>query len=745
MRYTDLERTRSAWVSKNWTYKLLRWDEFDYNLLNNVLYKKKTGKGRSGTYNDIIIMADTETSKRKDWHELDEFGNTDPQENHICAWSISFRFFHMNIVTLYGTRPSEFIMMLRNLRNVLKGDDIYIYFHNLSYDHFFLRRFLYDAFGTPKKMLSTKPHYPVSIKFNNNIIFRDSLILSGCKLEKWAEDLDVDHKKAVGAWDYDKVRNQSDDQFTDDELKYIECDTLAGVECIEALMNSLGKSIYSIPLTNTGIPREEVRNRAKKNHGHDNFLRQALTYDQYKKVRRLYHGGYAHANRYFIGTILDSSNTLGFDFASSYPFCLLSQKYPATAFKPYRKAASVQFILDNSERYAFIFKLTLVNARLKDPLEAMPAIQTDKVEHSINLITDNGRVISCGFCELYICEQDLIVIDDLYEWDKAICTEIEFAGKDYLSRWFTDYIYELFEAKCRLKGGDPVLYALAKARINSVYGLTIQSCVREELVEVYEDGEYQINEFGDTAKLQSGMYRVNFEKKEEDEYNKYVKRKNSVLNYQIGVYCTAYAFKHLFMLGKCVNRYYTKDGKLAFPPHWYYSDTDSAYSDDWNYAELLKYNQRCKEMLLANNYGAVNIDDKEFWLGIAEHKEPDDSYTEFAVLGSKRYAGRSCKDNKIHITVAGVPKEKGALTLNDDLKNFKQDHIFRGEDTGKLAHFYLFNDIHIDEEGNEVADSIDLKPCDYHLDAVNKWEYIEADEVYMSFALDGEETDIYEL
>ena len=744
MRYTDLERTRSEWIRRHWDYKLLRWDEFDYQLLNNVLYKKKTGKGRAGTYNDVIIMADTETSKRPDWHELDEFGNTDPQENHICAWSISFRFFHMNIVTLYGTRPSEFCMMLHNLRNVLKGDDIYIYFHNLSYDHFFLRRFIYQEFGIPKKELNTKPHYPVSLKFNNGIVLKDSLILAGCKLQKWAEDLNVEHQKAVGSWDYDKIRNQSDNDFNSEELKYIECDTLAGVECIDALMSSLSKTIYSIPLTNTGIPREEVRNRAKKNRGHENFLRQALTYEQYVKVKKLYHGGYSHGSRYIIGDQLVDENTLGFDFASSYPFCLTSQKFPCTAFKEHHKDEDPSYILNNADKFAFIFKITFINIRLKDILEPMPALQTDKLDKTINLQTDNGRVIQCGFCDLYMCEQDLIVIDQIYTWDKAICSEIEIAGKDYLPRWFTDYVYELFEAKCRLKGGDPILYALAKARINSVYGLTIQSCVRQEFIEVTEDGEYQINEYGDTAFLKSGMYRPDFSKKEKDEYKKYLNRKNTVLPYQWGVYCTAYAFKHLFMLGRCVNRYYKEDGSLAFPPHWYYSDTDSAYSDDWNYAELLKYNQRCKEMLQANGYGAVYVNNKEFWLGIAEHKEPDDTYTEFCVLGSKRYAGRSLKDGEIHITVAGVPKEKGALTLKNDLKNFHEDHIFRGEETGKLAHFYLFNDIHIDEYGNEVADSIDLKPCDYHLDAVNKWEFIEEDEVYMTMALE-EVTDLYEI
>ena len=59
------------------------------------------------------------------------------------------------------------------------------------------------------------------LKFDNGIILKDSLILAQCKLEKWANDLNVHHKKAVGSWDYDLIRHQ-DHQFTDEELHYIE-------------------------------------------------------------------------------------------------------------------------------------------------------------------------------------------------------------------------------------------------------------------------------------------------------------------------------------------------------------------------------------------------------------------------------------------------------------------------------------------------------------------------------------------
>ena len=111
-------------------------------------------------------------------------------------------------------------------------------------------------------------------------MIKDSLILAQRKLEKWANDLDVEHKKAVGSWDYDKFRNQ-DTPLSTEELHYIECDTLAGVECLDKTMEALHKRIYSIPLTATGIPREQTRVRGKKYHARDWFLQQALTYDQY--------------------------------------------------------------------------------------------------------------------------------------------------------------------------------------------------------------------------------------------------------------------------------------------------------------------------------------------------------------------------------------------------------------------------------------------------------------------------------
>ena len=731
----------SSYVNKYHKYKMVFWNKYDYSFLsNNIMYYKKKGKFQKGTWNDVILAADTETSKG---HEI----TSDPSVNHVCAWTISIRAYHCNIVTLYGSRPSEMMQAFQKIRDALKGDDIFCYFHNMSYDYTFLRLFFFQYFGKPVKELNTKPHYPIMLKFENGLIIKDSLILAQCKLEKWANDLNVHHKKAVGSWDYDLIRDQSDKPcFTRAEMRYIENDTLALCECLDALCITLGKSISSMPYTATGIVREELRDIAKKNNGHNEFLRKACTFEQQEKLEKLYHGGFSHANRFYIGDIFNEALTYGADFNSSYPFCLLAYKYPDGKFISLERNVTPEYIIRNSEEYAFIFKASFRNIRLKDNRFPMPALQASKCDYSINMKVDNGRVTKAGFFNIYICEQDLIVISSMYTWDECICSEVEISKKEYLPRWFTDYVYERYKAKCEMKpvkDKDPVGYALAKSRVNLLYGLCVQKPCRLNYLEVTEAGEYKFNKNGDTDWFESGEYRIDWDQDMHKEYDKFLNNPNTILNYQIGVYCTAYAFRNLFLLGDCVNKYFDKNGRYAYPPHWFYSDTDSCYSDDWNMDKINAYNEDCKKRLLDNGYGPVKVGKKEYWLGVAE-LDPDSVYTEFTFLGSKRYAGRAKEDNELHITVAGVPK-KGAICLENNLNNFDKNFIFDGLRTGKLTHFYIFSadGIYTDQFGNEIGDSIDLEPCDYRLDAVDREEYINTEDFYFEYY--GEENfDIYD-
>lgn len=681
----ELFNIRKDFLSRYYPYEMVHWSDFDYKVLKNIMYRKRAGRGNNNTYNEVIIMADTETSKKV---------SGEVYYNHVVAWTISLRAFDMNLVTLYGHKPDTMINCIHKLMNYMLGKETIIYFHNLPYDWVFLRKFFFIEFGFPDKQLNTKPHYPISICWENGLILKDSLILAQRNLDKWAKDMGVEHLKAKGKWDYDKIRTQ-EEIFSSDELEYIEHDTLAGVECIDAYMHALNKSLYSMPYTATGIPREEVRNRAKEYHYHDRFLTMALSYDQQVIMEKVYHGGYTHANRHMINVIKNDVSC--YDFASSYPFVMLSEKYPMEKFTPF-KNCSISDILSLKDEYALTFKLCLFRPRLIDDFISMPALQFSKCVKTVNVVLDNGRILCADYIEIYLNELDLEVIANQYTYDKHLCINVEYAVKDYLPRWFTDYIFELFQAKTVLKGGDKVLYNLAKAKLNSLYGMCVQKPIKDTIEEQYISGDYE--------------YLNN---DPEELYDKYLKNHNTILPYQWGVWVTAYAFRNLFKLGACCDE-------------WVYSDTDSCYGIGWNKEKLEEYNSICKEKLLANGYGCVLYNNREYWLGVAEF---DGSYSEYKVQGAKRYCGRSVDDGELHITVAGVPKN-GATCLNNDINNFVPGLIFSGAVTGKKTHTYFYVDeIYTDDKGNITGDSIDLSNCDYLLGSVHTvdWEKIFNEEV----------------
>lgn len=693
MKRYQLYNKRREYFQNEHKYKMVLWSEFDFSIFNQIMYILRAGNGHNDeSYNDVIIMCDTETSK--------EISNTNCR-NYVVAWTISVRAFNTNIVTLYGHKPSELIECIDKMHKIMPGDKTIIYIHNTSFDWVFLRKFMFRKWGTPDKQLNTKSHYPLFITFNNGITFKDSLILAQRKLEKWADDLNVEHKKAVGSWQYEKIRKQSDD-FNAEELHYIENDTLAGVECLQATMDVLNKRIYSMPYTATGIPREAIRKIGKDYHARDLFKRICPEYLIQCILENVYHGGYTHANRHYISRTV-KGKIICLDFNSSYPYCLLSEKYPMEKFTPLGKSVDKNYILRNSEQYAFIFKLIGKNVHLKNDWIPMPALQMSKAK-TVNAIEDNGRILAAAYMEIYISEMDLKIIDEQYEAYPFICTEIYYSEKDYLPRWFTDYVFKCYEDKCKLKGKDPVLYSIAKAKLNSLYGMCCQKPVKLLIEEDYTSGDFSINK--DTPP--------------EELYDRYVKKYTSILPYQWGVWCTAYAFYNLHTLGKCV----ASDGV------WLYSDTDSCYATKWDDKKVAAYNKKCHEKLLANGYGAVMYEGKEFWLGEAT---VDGIYKEFRTVGAKRYCTRYDDSGELKITVAGVPK-KGVKCLKDNINNFKRGFIFDGETTGKLQHTYYFeSDIWIDEDENERADSIDLSPASYVLDDVTvvDWEKLWEEELNM--------------
>lgn len=660
---------------------LKHWKAYSFKDLGSVEYHYDYRKRETSA--NLIICADTETSK--------QCNEGEPRPNYVVAWSVCVFNYVAGVQSVYyGHRPDTIITFLTKLQNDIDAG-INVYFHNLNYDYTFLRQFAFDVWGMPDDQLAVKPHKPLIIRWRSAAVtWKDSLILSQRSLERWAADLNVEHKKAVGKWDYEKIRTQHE-EFNADELLYISNDVLAQSECVNTMRENLNISAVSdMPLTFTSIIRNEARRRSRGSiragriKWYSKYREIVPPIEVYLMLERAYHGGYTHANRYCIGDLYE--NVTGFDFASSYPYVMMSEKFPMDKFERFPDADPYK-ILKLKDDFAFVFDLLIYDFELKPGIE-MPYLQRSKItKWSDDFVMDNGRVISGTLAQITYTEIDLELFVNTYDFKMIAVKNCYMSAKAYLPEWLRNYIYELFEKKTRLKGADPVLYGLAKMQLNGVYGMCVEKSIRTEYTENYITGEY------------SAQYPDNPAEALEKRY----KSKNAFLPYQWGVWVCAYAVRNLYNLGACCGL-------------WLYSDTDSVKGLEWNFEAVNSYNELCKKKLLeAGVFHPIEHNGREYWLGIAEF---DGKYDEFITLGSKRYVVR--EDGKLKITVAGVPKA-GAACLHDDIHNFKIGKVFDGQTSGKKQLTYFLGDPIREENGIIYGDSIDLSECDYLLSATEKF------------------------
>ena len=128
----------------------------------------------------------------------------------------------------------------------------------------------------------------------------------------------------------------------------------------------------------------------------------------------------------------------------------------------------------------------------------------------------------------------------------------------------------------------------------------------------------------------------------------------------------------------------------------YYCDTDSIkVCEGFDENVIEQYNEKVKSIvnytskalnIPLEKFAPLDVYGKSHMLGLFEK---DAYYQKFVTQGAKKYAYQI--DGKIHITVSGVPK-KGANALKV-LENFKDNFIFKHEDTGKNTLQYNDNQI----------------------------------------------------
>ena len=595
---------------------------------------------------------------------------------------------------IIGRTWNDFLYFCKKLYDFLNLKERYIvvYVHNLSYEFQFICKWFnwIDIFADSERK-------PIKATTDTHFIFKCSYRLSGYSLEVLANNLKSHNiKKMVGDLDYNLIRN-SKTPISKEELKYCENDVLIVTSYIDEQINEFG-NIEKIPLTQTGKVRRYVRKQCFQNKEYQYFIKElTIEKPEYMLLKNAFMGGFTHCNAMYTNKICH--NVTSYDFTSSYPTVLISEKYPMSKGKEVF-IKNENELLNLIKNYCVLVDLHFTNIKSSFMYEQI--ISYSKCRNVKNPLINNGRIVQADTLTISCTDVDFLNIRDFYKWDSMKIGLCYIYKKDYLPKEFIKTILHLYKSKTELKGvdGKEVEYLHSKELLNSLYGMCVTSIVHDT-----------VNFNGAEWTTENGNL--------DEELKNYNKDKNRFLFYHWGVWCTAYARNNLYTgIKECKDDYI-------------YSDTDSIkiFNADKHKNYFEKYNewivQKLEKCLKYHNIPLDYISPKTIkgdikTLGIWDF---DGFYTDFKTLGAKRYIYR--KDDKISITVCGLSKKSGKEFIENQQKPFLffNDGMFVDcEHTGKMTHTYIDREIEnviTDYLGNQAyyheKSFIHLEKTDYLL------------------------------
>ena len=566
---------------------------------------------------------------------------------------------------IIGRTWNDFLYFCKKLYDYLNLKERYIivYVHNLSYEFQFICRWFnwIDIFADSERK-------PIKAMTDTHFIFKCSYRLSGYSLEVLANNLKSHNiKKMVGDLDYNLIRN-SKTPISKEELQYCINDVLIVTSYIEEQIDEFG-NIEKIPLTQTGKVRRYVRKQCFQNKEYKYFIKElTIEKPEYLLLKNAFAGGFTHCNAMYTNKIC--KNVTSYDFTSSYPTVLISEKYPMSKGKEVNVNSESELI-KLIKNYCVLVDLQFNNIKSSFLYEQI--ISYSKCRNVKNPLINNGRIVQADTLTITCTDIDFLNIKDFYKWDNLKIGLCYIYEKNYLPKEFIKTILHLYKSKTELKGidGKEVEYLHSKELLNSLYGMCVTSIVHDT---VSFNGAEWTTENGNL----------------DEELKNYNTDKNRFLFYQWGVWCTAYARNNLYTgIKECKDDYI-------------YSDTDSVkiFDADKHKKYFEEYNKwivkKLEKCLNYHNIPLYFISPKTIkgeikTLGIWDF---DGFYTDFKTLGAKRYIFK--KDNKLSITVCGLSKKSG----KEFIENQKNPFIFFNEGmfvdcehTGKMTHTYIDKEI----------------------------------------------------
>ena len=599
----------------------------------------KRPKGNPGgspdtKYADIVSAFDIETTRIE---------RIEQSVMYVWQWA-----FTVDLV-LIGRTWDEFLYCVECISEELGDRILPVYVHNLSYEFQFLAG-IYPF--TPDEVFAVKSRKVLYCKMIH-IEFRCSAIHSNMSLDAFTHAMGVDHAK-LGGFDYAKKR-YAWTPLTENELKYCVHDVVGLVEALTVELEKEGDNLYTIPLTSTGYVRRDVK-RAMKSA--QRYVQDIIPdYEVFQLLRKAFRGGDVHANRWFSGDILRDARSA--DRSSSYPDVILNCRFPMSKFEYLGSISLEKYYEYVDSGKAVLMQCSFQDITLQDETFPVPYLSESKTEVLLDFDKDNGRILNARYIETVITDIDFAILSKEYTWSHMVIVKAFVSRYGWLPAGVRNENINYYERKSRLKGdpGQEYYYNRAKNKLNSIYGLMAQ------------------NPLGADIKFRIGEGEGGFVPRElgESDYDK----KWKWLSYAWAVWVTAWA---RLRLHEGIWLVHETPGA-----HVVYVDTDSVkYIGDVDWTD---YNKRRQLQSTEHGACACDVNGKMHYMGVYE---ADGEYKRFRTWGAKKYAYEDV-DGKLHVTIAGVSKSKGAaeLAASGGLEAFRPGMIFREAGGREL----IYNDI----------------------------------------------------
>ena len=601
-------------------------DTFDYVAVEQTpcQTRRRGNQGRRHNekkYKDILAAFDIETTN-----------DDESQQAFMYVWQAQ-----LNEQTIMGRTWDEFLLFLRRLTERLKENEyIVIFVHNLSFEFQFLRG-IYNF--SQEEVFAMESRKVLKCEMMDHFEFRCSYLQTNMSLAEFTHKMGVADEKLSGEdFDYSKARYPWT-ELSDEEIHYCVNDVKGLVQAMEKQMDLEQDSLYTLPFTSTGYVRRDVRAAMRHFNWYD--LKMMLPdYDIFCMLREAFRGGNTHANRYYSGLIM--RNVKSYDRASSYPDVQVNRLFP---MGPWMKDENVDmnWVLRRIYRHhrACLMRVKLFNVRLTDPGWGSPYLAKAKCRNVQRGDIDNGRILSADYLETTITDVDFKIIMEEYTFDYMEVMEFYHARYGKLPLQLRNCVLQYFNDKTTLKGipEQELYYMKQKNKLNSIYGMSVQSPVKQT-IDFLDD----------------------FIERNEDERDLLEKANSHAFqSYAWGVWTTAWA------------RYELEEAIKLAGNGFIYCDTDSVkYIGDADFSVL---NERLKRRSKENGAAAVDPKGKTHYLGVWEY---EGEYKTFKTLGAKKYVYTD-EENKVHVTIAGVNKKKGAeeLASRGGVTAFRPGFVFR--------------------------------------------------------------------